>query len=46
MAVSKFTAIRRAINTLKNCYPEQEITKETIILFLNNRHLYDTYINY
>ena len=43
--MSNFTKIKRTIQVLQNCYPNQKITKETIIKCLCNQDFQDIYIN-
>jgi hypothetical protein len=41
-----YTKIKRTIQTLKNCYTNQHISKETVINCLNNDDFQTRYVNY
>ena len=44
--LSNFTRIKRTIQALNNCYPNQSIDKETVLNCLQNAEFQAIYINY
>jgi hypothetical protein len=44
--MSNYIKIRRTIQALQYCYPEQQIAKSTVILCLCDREFQVKYVNY
>jgi hypothetical protein len=44
--MTNFTRIKRTIQALNYCYPNQSIYKETVLNCLNNTEFQAIYINY